>query len=48
MIVVVERWLHKFLQTHSVTDVLDECVKLEKWMDVIKNGLGGAVLEQYE
>jgi hypothetical protein len=43
-----DKWVHKFLQRHAVTDLAGECEKLEKWMDVIKNGLRGAVLEQYE
>jgi len=43
-----EKWVQKFLQRHAVTDLPTECDKLEKWMDVIKMGLRGAVLEQYE
>lgn len=43
-----EKWVHKFLQRHAVADLSHECDKLEKWMDVIKSGLRGAVLEQYE
>ncbi|KAL7517332.1 hypothetical protein ACHAWX_002262 [Stephanocyclus meneghinianus] len=43
-----EKWVHKFLQRHAVSDLSTECEKLEKWMDVIKNSLRGAVLEQYE
>lgn len=43
-----DKWVHKFLQRHAVADLPSECEKLEKWMDVIKNGLRGAVLEQYE
>eukprot|EP00804_Cyclotella_cryptica_P010851 CCRYP_008780-RA/>CCRYP_008780-RA protein AED:0.04 eAED:0.04 QI:498/1/1/1/1/1/4/447/817 len=42
------KWVHKFLQRHAVSDLSSECDKLEKWMDVIKNSLRGAVLEQYE
>lgn len=43
-----EKWVHEFLQKHAVSELPDECDRLEKWMDVIKNGLRGAVLEQYE
>ena len=43
-----EKWVHEFLQKHSVSDLPGQCDQLEKWMDVIKNGLRGAVLEQYE
>jgi len=43
-----EKWVHEFLQKHSVNELPEECDRLEKWMDVIKNGLRGAVLEQYE
>lgn len=43
-----DKWVHKFLQRHAVADLPSECEKLDKWMDVIKNGLRGAVLEQYE
>jgi len=43
-----EKWVHQFLQQHAVNELPGECDKLEKWMDVIKNGLRGAVLEQYE
>ena len=31
-----------------MSDLTVECDKLEKWMDVIKNGLRSSVLEQYE
>jgi len=43
-----EKWLHEYLRKNSDRDLPGECDKLEKWMDVIKNGLRGAVLEQYE
>jgi len=43
-----EKWVHEFLQKHAVKELPEECDRLEKWMDVIKNGLRGAVLEQYE
>jgi len=43
-----ERWLHEYLRKNSARELPGECDKLEKWMDVIKNGLRGAVLEQYE
>lgn len=43
-----EAWLHEFLQQHSVLELQGECDKLERWIDVIKDGLRGAVLEQYE
>ena len=41
-----EEWLHDYLRTHSVDRLPEECDRLEKWMDAIKNGLRGAVLEQ--
>ena len=41
-------WVHEFLRKHSVSELPGECDQLEKWMDVIKHGLRGAVLEQYE
>ncbi|KAL3823421.1 hypothetical protein ACHAXA_004296 [Cyclostephanos tholiformis] len=43
-----EKWVHEWLQKHSVSDLPGECDQLERWIDVIKNGLRGAVLEQYE
>lgn len=43
-----EKWLHEYLRKNSARELPGECDKLEKWMDVIKNGLRGAVLEQYE
>ncbi|KAL7540614.1 hypothetical protein ACHAXR_010251 [Thalassiosira sp. AJA248-18] len=43
-----EKWMNEFLQRHSVSELPGECDRLEKWIDVIKNGLRGAVLEQYE
>ena len=43
-----EAWLHEFLQQHSVIELQGECDKLERWIDVIKDGMRGAVLEQYE
>jgi hypothetical protein len=43
-----EKWLHEYLRRNSANELPGECDKLEKWMDVIKNGLRGAVLEQYE
>lgn len=43
-----DKWVHEFLRKHSVGQLPGECEQLEKWMDVIKNGLRGAVLEQYE
>mmetsp|Transcript_5783 Transcript_5783/g.9895 ORF Transcript_5783/g.9895 Transcript_5783/m.9895 type:complete len:863 (+) Transcript_5783:104-2692(+) len=43
-----EKWVHEFLQKHAVNELPEECNQLEKWMDVIKDGLRGAVLEQYE
>mmetsp|Transcript_20347 Transcript_20347/g.42699 ORF Transcript_20347/g.42699 Transcript_20347/m.42699 type:complete len:867 (+) Transcript_20347:67-2667(+) len=43
-----EKWVHEFLRKHAVNELPEECDRLEKWMDVIKNGLRGAVLEQYE
>ncbi|KAL7472697.1 hypothetical protein ACHAXS_013082 [Conticribra weissflogii] len=41
-------YVHKFLIKNKVDDLSSECDQLEKWMDVIKDGLRGAVLEQYE
>jgi len=43
-----EDYVHKFLMKNKVDDLSSECDQLERWMDVIKNGLRGAVLEQYE
>ena len=43
-----EKWVQEFLRKHSMGELTVECDRLEKWMDVIKNGLRGAVLEQYE
>ncbi len=43
-----EVWLHEFLQQHSVLELQGECDRLERWIDVIKDGMRGAVLEQYE
>lgn len=43
-----EKWVNEWLQKHSVSDLPGECDQLERWIDVIKNGLRGAVLEQYE
>jgi hypothetical protein len=43
-----EKWVNEWLQKHSVGDLPGECDQLERWIDVIKNGLRGAVLEQYE
>ncbi len=43
-----EKWLDEYLRKNSARELPGECDKLEKWMDVIKNGLRGAVLEQYE
>lgn len=43
-----EKWLYEYLRKNSARELPGECDKLEKWMDVIKNGLRGAVLEQYE
>ena len=43
-----EKWVHEFLQKHAVNELPEECNQLEKWIDVIKDGLRGAVLEQYE
>jgi hypothetical protein len=43
-----EKWVHEWLQKHSVSDLPGECDQLERWIDVIKNGLRGAVLDQYE
>ena len=43
-----DKWLHEYLCKNSAKELPGECDKLEKWMDVIKNGLRGAVLEQYE
>ena len=43
-----EKWLHEYLRKNAAKELPGECDKLEKWMDVIKNGLRGAVLEQYE
>lgn len=43
-----EKWVNEWLQQHPVSDLPGECDKLEKWSDVIKSGLRGAVLEQYE
>lgn len=42
-----EKWVHEFLRNHSVSQLPGECDQLERWIDVIKNGLRGAVLEQY-
>ena len=43
-----DKWVHEFLKKHGVDELPVECEKLDKWQDTIKNGLRGAVLEQYE
>ena len=43
-----QKWVNEWLRQHPVSALPDECDQLEKWSDVIKSGLRGAVLEQYE
>jgi len=43
-----EKWVNDWLRQHPVSALPDKCDQLEKWSDVIKSGLRGAVLEQYE
>ena len=43
-----EKWVQDYLVNNSVNQLPGQCDQLEKWIDVIKNGLRGAVLEQYE
>ncbi|KAL7540649.1 hypothetical protein ACHAWF_006744 [Thalassiosira exigua] len=43
-----DAWVHDFLAKHPADDLAGECDRLDKWTVAIKDGLRGAVLEQYE